>query len=64
VTRRCLIEEGDVGRVADLAHDVGISLRVPVNSEGGAFFAAAGLGTFDDLLDFERALRDVARVRS
>ena len=62
MSRRCLFEEHEVARVADLAHDVGVSLRVLVGFEGEASFSAAGLGTFDDLLAFERALADLART--
>lgn len=62
MSRRALVEEGEISRVANVAHDVGLSLRVMVDSHGEASFSAAGLGTFDDLLAFERALADLGRI--
>lgn len=62
VVRRALVEESEIARVAELAHDVGISMRVKVCMAGEASFEADGLGSFDDLTSFERALADVRQA--
>ena len=63
MTRRCLVEEREIARVAELAHDVGVSMRVRVCMAGEASFEADGVGSFDDLPSFERALlADVRRA--
>jgi hypothetical protein len=60
--RRCLVEELEIERVAELAHDAGLPLRVRVDFDGDATFSADGLGTFDELLEFEQAIADVGRA--
>ena len=62
--RRALIEEAAIARAAELAHDVGLSLRILVDETGETSFSAAGVGSFDDLLAFERALADLSQVPS
>ena len=60
--RRAELEEHEVERLADLAHDAGVSLRVTVDLNGEASFTATGFGTFTDLVSLERALGDAMRV--
>lgn len=60
--RRAELEEREVDRLADLAHDAGVSLRVAVDFDGEASFSVGGLGTFSDLVSLERALGDAMRV--
>lgn len=64
VMRRELLVESDIDRLRDLAGDAGVSLRLRVDVEGEVSFSSAGLGSFDDMLSYERALADLARASS
>lgn len=62
MTRRAGLEEREVPRLADLAHDAGTSMRVAVDLHGEVTFFVGALGSFTDLTSLEAALRDAMRV--
>ena len=62
MTRRAELEEREVHRIADLAHDAGVSMRVAVDLLGEVSFHVGALGAFADLASLESALRDALRA--
>ena len=62
--RRELLAESEVDRLRDLAGSAGLSLRMQVDLNGEASFSSAGLGSFYDVLAYERALADLSRMSS
>ena len=60
MTRRAELEEAEIARLVELAHCASITVRVMVDIDGNATFAAGGLGTFLDVASLEQAIRDSA----
>ena len=61
--RRALLEEVELDRLIDLAHDTGVALRVCVDIDGEATFVAGGLGSFATVAELEHALGDALRAQ-
>ena len=60
--KRAAVREDDIDRLRELTNEAGLGMRLLVDIDGEATFSAAGLGTFDQLLDYERALADLGRA--
>lgn len=60
--RRAELEEREVHRLADMADDAGVSMRVAVDLHGEVTFFVGALGSFTDLASLEAALRDAMRA--